>query len=71
MDFNGLNRCFFYRTYQTYQTYQTYRTPKLVGLLTCWLVDLLARRLVGLLTCRPVDLRCGYSDMKESLKPRK
>ena len=42
MDFNGLNRCFFYRTYQTYQTYQTYRTPKLVGLLTCWLVDSLA-----------------------------
>ena len=34
MDFNGLNRCFFYRTYQTYQTYQTYRTPKLVDLLT-------------------------------------
>ena len=32
MDFNGLNRCFFYRTYQTYQTYQT---PKLVDLLTC------------------------------------
>ena len=39
MDFNGLNRCFFYRTYQTYQTYQTYRTPKLVDLLTCCLVD--------------------------------
>ena len=52
MDFNGLNRVFFYRTYQTYQTY---RTPKLVGSLTC----------------RPVGLRCGYSDMKESLKPRK
>lgn len=62
MDFNGLNRCFFCRTYQiyqTYQTYQTYRTPKLVDLLDRWLVDLLA--------C----LRCGYSDMKESLKPRK
>ena len=33
--------------------------------------NLLARRLVDLLTCRPVGLRCGYSDMKESLKPRK
>lgn len=56
MDFNGLNRCFFYRTYRAY----------LIGR-----QNLLARRLVDLLTCRPVDLRCGYSAMKESLKPRK
>lgn len=34
MDFNGLNRCFFYQTYRTYRTYQTYQTPKLVDLLT-------------------------------------
>ena len=62
MDFNGLNRCFFIG---------------LIGpigrqnLLARWLVGLLARRLVGLLTCRLACLRCGYSDMKESLKPRK
>ncbi len=59
MDFNGLNRCFF-------QPIGPIKPIRLIGrqnLLTCWLV--------GLLACRPVDFRCGYSDMKESLKPRK
>ena len=49
MDFNGLNRCFFcrtyrtYQTYRTYRTYQTYRTPKLVDSLTCLLAMWLFR----------------------------
>ena len=36
MDFNGLNRLFL-----SDLSGLSYRTPKLVGSLTCWLVDLL------------------------------
>lgn len=56
MDFNGLNRCFFF-----IGLIGLIRPIRLIGL----------QKLVDLLTCRPVGLRCGYSDMKESLKPRK
>ena len=60
MDCNGLNRCFFIGLIGPIG---------LIGLIGRQY--LLARRLVGLLTRGPVGLRCGYSDMKESLKPRK
>ena len=60
MDCNGLNRCFFIGLIGPIGP---------IGLIGRQ--NLLARRLVDLLTCRPVDLRCGYSAMKESLKPRK
>ena len=41
MDFNGLNRCFFYRTYRAYLIVRQ-------NLFACWLVDLLTRWLVDL-----------------------
>lgn len=58
MDFNGLNRCFFIGLIGLIGLI---RPIRLIGL----------QKLVDLLTCRLVGLRCGYSDMKESLKPRK